>query len=141
MEKFDTQMIKAWIFLAIFWLLCDTSHGAEAPGFMGDQEISAAMGEPVLLANEDKNGMRKEAEVAVGGIAKSSVGDRDSAYSLAAGTFALGIGPVDAEFKALHFAWESPEDFVVHTNGRDPGMPCTRFVNRSCPARHYHRHP
>jgi hypothetical protein len=120
MEKFDTRMIKAWVFLAIFWFLCDTSHGAEVPGFMDDQETSTAMADPVLVANEDRNGLRKEVEVAVGGIAKSTVGDRESAYSLAAGQVSLGIGPVDGAFKALHFAWDRPEDFIVGTNGRDP---------------------
>ena len=120
MEKFDTHMIKAWVFLVIFWFLCDTSHGAVVPDFTGDQETSAAVNEPGLSVKEGRNGMYKEVEVAVGGIARSTVGDSQSAYSLAAGKFNLGIGPVNGEFKALHFAWDRPDAFVVDTSGRDP---------------------
>lgn len=120
MEKFDTRMVKAWVFLVIFWFLCETSHGAEAPVFMGNQETSTAANDSGLSVREGHNGMLKEIEVAVGGIAKSTVGGRDSAYSLAAGKFALGLGPVGGEFKALHFVWDRPDDFVVDTKGRDP---------------------
>jgi hypothetical protein len=121
MEKFDTQMIKAWVFLAIFWFLCDTSHGAEAPVFMGDQQTSAVMGDPVLLADEDQHGIRKEMEVAVDGISKSTVGNRDSAYSLAAGKFDLGIAsrsapvsqPISREIKLYDHQGENEKKYDV----------------------------